>query len=133
MKKQKYLKFILFTSLFWVISFSAQNAFADVVSSTPTYAPPTINDISSFTGLSKGVGDKPVLHVLENVLKFVTGIIAVIAMIMIVVSGIMYIVSAGDDKRVETAKTMLTYSIVGLIVALLGYVIVSSIGHMLGI
>ncbi len=51
---------------------------------------------------------------------------------MIVISGIIYITSGGDDGRVETAKKMLTYAIIGLVVALLGYVIVYAVGNALG-
>lgn len=72
------------------------------------------------------------LTVIANVTRFVTGIIAVLAILMIVVSGIMYITSAGDSGRVETAKGWLVYSIVGLIVAILAFVIVTAVGIAVG-
>lgn len=53
--------------------------------------------------------------------------LASLSILMIVVAGIMYITSGGDEGRVDTAKRWLTYSIVGLVVALLGYVIVRSV------
>ena len=71
-------------------------------------------------------------EVLTTVLEYVLGFLAVLSILMIVVAGIMYITSGGDESRVDKAKSWLTYAIIGLIVALLGYVIVSTVGNMLG-
>jgi|AntRauTorckE6833_2_1112554.scaffolds.fasta_scaffold33543_3 cytochrome bd-type quinol oxidase subunit 2 len=59
---------------------------------------------------------------LIEVLLFVLGIISVI---MIIVSGIMYVTSAGSPDKVKKAKDTLTYSVIGLAVALLAYAIVA--------
>lgn len=67
-----------------------------------------------------------------DIIDLVAGIIASLAILMIIISGIMYITSGGDTQRAETAKKMLTYSIAGLVVALLAYVIVTVIGNKLG-
>ncbi len=58
---------------------------------------------------------------ITNGLMFIVG---VIAMITIVVAGIMYATAGGDSNRVTAAKNTLTYAIVGVVVALLGYAIV---------
>jgi hypothetical protein len=92
-----------------------------------------LNDIAQNTSLSKGFGENPVIDMIDSVARFVTGLIAVIAMLMIVVSGIMYITSGGDEKRTQAAKSALTYAIIGLVVALLAYVIVYSVGRMVGV
>ena len=68
----------------------------------------------------------------ELILKIINWLLALIgslAVLMIVVAGVMYITSGGDGDRVDTAKKYLTYSIIGLVVALLGYVIVLTIGN----
>ncbi len=85
------------------------------------------------TGLSRGNGINPIVGVVDNVAKFVTGLIGVLAILMIVISGIMYMTSGGDDDRIKVAKKMLTYSIVGLVVALFAFVIVVSVGKAFGI
>lgn len=56
-----------------------------------------------------------------NLLSFIVGIIAVI---MIIVSGIKYITSSGDSNSVNSAKNTLLYAIVGLVVVALAQVIV---------
>jgi glucose uptake protein GlcU len=80
-----------------------------------------------------GLPDSSIGAVLANVTRFVTAIIAVLAILMIVVSGVMYITSSGDQGRVDSAKKMLTYAIIGLIVSLLAYVIVIAVGQALGV
>lgn len=49
------------------------------------------------------------------------------AVIMIVVGGLQYTLSAGDDKRTKTAKDTITYAVVGLIITILAFAIVNFI------
>jgi glucose uptake protein GlcU len=57
-----------------------------------------------------------------STLLFILGILAVI---MIIVGGIRYVTSAGDASRVKAAKDTVMYSVVGLVVAILAYAIVT--------
>lgn len=57
-----------------------------------------------------------------NVLLYVVGVLSVL---MIIVGGIMYAVSAGDSGTVTRAKNTLLYAIVGLAVAFFAYAIVN--------
>jgi glucose uptake protein GlcU len=59
-------------------------------------------------------------------LLFILGIISVI---MIIVGGIRYTTSNGDASRVKAAKDTITYSVVGLVVALLAYSIVTFVAN----
>ncbi len=71
--------------------------------------------------------------VIEDVLYYVLSFVAILSILSIVVSGIIYITSGGESKRTDQAKGWLTYSIVGLVVAILGYAIVKSVGLALGV
>lgn len=55
-----------------------------------------------------------------NLMYFLAGTIAVI---VIIIGGIMYATSAGDAGRITKAKNLLTYSIVGLIIVLVAFVV----------
>jgi hypothetical protein len=66
-----------------------------------------------------------------NFLDFLLAIVGVLALIMLIVGGIMYLTSAGDDKRIETAKKIVTYAIIGIAVALASLVIVRQISNLL--
>lgn len=57
-----------------------------------------------------------------NTLLFILGAIAVV---MIIVGGIMYAVSAGDASGVTKAKNTILYAVIGLVVAFLAYAIVN--------
>lgn len=57
-----------------------------------------------------------------NVLMFATGALAVI---FIIVGGIQFATSAGDPKRIEVAKNTITYAVIGLVIAILSFAIVS--------
>ena len=71
-------------------------------------------------------------QLIMNIVKWLLGFVGALAVLMIIVSGIMYITAAGDEGRVDSAKRYLVYAIVGLVVALLGYAIVVTIGDQLG-
>lgn len=72
-----------------------------------------------------------VVGVLATFLNWILGIISVIAMIALVVSGLQYFWAAGDEKMAETAKRNMTYSIIGIIVALAGFIIVKAVDALL--
>lgn len=62
------------------------------------------------------------LQTIVNILLFILGAIAVI---MIVIGGIRYTTSNGDASATKGAKDTILYSVVGLVVAILAYAIVS--------
>lgn len=67
-------------------------------------------------------GDDGIFKTITNVLLFIIGAIAVI---MLIIGGIRYVVSAGDQAAVTGAKNTILYSVVGIIVALLAYAVVN--------
>lgn len=66
-------------------------------------------------------------QIAENFLKWILGIFGILALISFVISGIQYLVAAGDDEGMKTAKKNMTYSILGVIVGLAGFVIVQAV------
>jgi hypothetical protein len=82
---------------------------------------------------SYGLANNPDANtIITDVINFFLTFLASLAILMIVVSGIMYMVSGGDLQKVVTAKKILSYSIVGLVVALVSYMIVYFISRSLG-
>lgn len=57
-----------------------------------------------------------------NTLIFVAGIIAVI---FIIIGGVRYITSQGDEKGIESAKNTILYAVIGLVVVVLAFAIVN--------
>ncbi len=57
-----------------------------------------------------------------NTLLLIAGAVAVI---VIVVGGIQYTLSAGDEKRTKTAKDTITNAVIGLVIAIMAFAIVN--------
>ncbi|MFA6184214.1 MAG: pilin [Parcubacteria group bacterium] len=81
--------------------------------------------IPNNTGLPSPGGDSPLATVINNVMKWLLLIVGSIAIIAFVISGIQYLTSAGDQNAIENAKRNMWWSIVGVVVALIGMIILN--------
>lgn len=70
-------------------------------------------------------GNDDLIEWVKLVLNIVIGIAALIAVAILVYSGIMYITSAGDEGKVSKATKGITYAIIGLIIAFISVLIVN--------
>ena len=62
---------------------------------------------------------------IQIIINTVFGIIGVVAVIMIIIGGVNYTMSQGDSTKVQKAKNTILYGIIGLVVVLLSFAIVS--------
>ena len=67
-------------------------------------------------------GDNGIVTTVINTMLFIVGILSVV---MIIYAGIRFITAGGNAQQVATAKKILIYSVVGLVVALCSYAIVN--------
>lgn len=72
-----------------------------------------------------------IFNIITNILDWLLALIGVIGVIGFAIAGILYLTSAGDEGRIETAKKAMTYSIIGVIVAISGLVIIYAASNML--
>lgn len=70
--------------------------------------------------------------VMQNLLDNLQKIIGVLAVLFVVIGGLMYILSAGDEKKVETAKKIITGALIGLAIVLAAPAFLREIGEALG-
>ncbi|NTW14765.1 MAG: hypothetical protein HGA38_00155 [Candidatus Moranbacteria bacterium] len=70
--------------------------------------------------------------ILIRVMNWVLGILGIGAIISFVIAGIMYLTAGGDEGKTEKAKGMMTYAIIAVIVALVGYVVINTVVGLLG-
>lgn len=70
-------------------------------------------------------GNKQAKDIVKDVVGVMMFILGALSVIMIVWSGIQYTISAGDSGKVGKAKSTLIYSVVGLVVAIFAYAIVT--------
>ncbi len=70
--------------------------------------------------------------VLGSILSTLRGIIVVLSLVFIVLGAILYIVSAGDEGRMKTAKGAITASMIGLAIGIAAPSFLRQIGDILG-
>lgn len=75
------------------------------------------------TGLPGGT----VASILTNFFTWLLLIFGILAVGAFIISGIQYLVSAGDDKSVATAKMNMKWSVIGVAVGLSGYIILKAV------
>jgi magnesium-transporting ATPase (P-type) len=87
-------------------------------------APSSVRD--GFNAANPGGGTTTDLNALikrvVNILLFVVGIASVI---MIIIGGLRYVTSGGDQGQISGAKNTIMYAVIGLVVASLAFAIVN--------
>lgn len=110
--KSKYLVGALSTGLAPVVM--ASHAFADAKS-----------EVQGGLGKASSADSGDLMTTVSTVINTMLFIAGLLAVIMIIFSGIRYISSHGDKSQVESAKNTLIYSVVGLVIAIIAYALVN--------
>ncbi len=71
--------------------------------------------------------------VFHNIVNWALIFAAVVAIFLIMFSGIKFLRSGGQEKLVEDARNTLTYAIIGLVVILLSFLIINVISDITGV
>jgi hypothetical protein len=83
------------------------------------------------TKAETGLSDKTVVQILTKFLNWLLEIVGIIAIMGFVISGIMYLVSAGNEEMITKAKKYMMYCLIGIIVALASFVVIKTIDSIL--
>lgn len=98
-------------------------AFAQSISTSglidPGDNPQNISDATSFGGSFRDA-----LRTIINYFLFFLGIIATV---MVIYGGFLYVTSAGDDAQTEKGKNILVYAAIGIIIILISFAIVNAL------
>lgn len=62
-----------------------------------------------------------------SVLQFLLSIVGILGIIMLVIGGLAYLTSAGNEERADSGKKIVTYAIIGIAVALAALIAVTQI------
>lgn len=73
-------------------------------------------------------GPNSIFVTITNILLFIIGAVAVI---MLIIGGVRYVVSAGDQNAVTSAKNTILYAIIGIVIAFLAYAAVNFVSNQL--
>ncbi|MEI6588123.1 MAG: hypothetical protein WCO05_04215 [Candidatus Moraniibacteriota bacterium] len=69
--------------------------------------------------------------IIENILGWLLTIVGIAGVIGFVISGLMYLTSTGEEAKIKVAKSAMTASIIGVIVAICGVVVLKAVTAML--
>lgn len=97
-------------------------------------APAFLREISVLLGWNnapaiEGGTDLTLTQIARNILNFLLSIIGILALIMMIVSGIMYLTSAGNETRMKQARGIFTASLIGIAVAMASLVLVTAVAR----
>ena len=81
--------------------------------------------ISAITAPASLGGPASFGEIISIVTNLLLGIAGSIAVIFIIVGGIQYATSAGDDGRVQSAKNTILNAVIGLVITVMAYAIVN--------
>ncbi len=79
-------------------------------------------------GIPKG-GITVTSSVIGNAVTIMLIIAAILSLIFLILGGIRWITSGGDKQKVASARSRITYAIVGLVVAMGAFFIINVIGY----
>ena len=61
---------------------------------------------------------------IENVLSTIFGALALISIVFITIGGLRYVISEGNEQKVQQAKETVLYAIIGLVISLVAFSVV---------
>ena len=70
---------------------------------------------------------------IEKVTTYVSAVIGVLAVLMLVVSGIMFVASGGNPERANRAKKTALYAVIGLVIALAADGLITVVKEVIGV
>ncbi len=73
-----------------------------------------------------------VFEIISNLMKWILALVGIIGVIGFAIAGILYLTAAGNEDRISQAKKAMIMSIIGVIVALIGLVILQAVNTWLG-
>ncbi|MBR6965264.1 hypothetical protein IKH83_03065 [Candidatus Saccharibacteria bacterium] len=80
-----------------------------------------INKVGPNNG--EGIGD--VNAKVTDIINAVVGALGIVAVVVVIIGGVLYMTSSGDAGKVKKAKDTILYGIIGLVICALAYAIVN--------
>ncbi len=103
---------------------ASQPAFADCISDPTSAGCPCA--LNSSSAICKDLENKDGLsNTIKNATNIVLFVAGALAVIMIIYGAIRFMTAHGNEKQVESARLIVTYSVIGLIIAILAYALVN--------
>lgn len=94
----------------------------------PAFAQGLISPGDSPTKISEATGGQgSARQLVLTILNFFLGFLGLLAVIMIIYGGVLYISAGGEQTKIDNGKKIIMYAIVGIVIILLSFAIVNTI------
>ena len=80
--------------------------------------------VRSELGTTFGLGTADLEQTVINIVQWALGLLALVAVVMIIIGGFKWITAAGNEEKIESAKKLISAAVIGLIIVLLAWAIV---------
>ena len=94
--------------------------FALVAFIPPVFALELTNNMDNFQ-----LGDSDPVEIITNIVTIVLAFLGLIAVIIILIGGFLWMTAGGNEDKVKKAKTMMIQGLIGLIIVLAAYGVAS--------
>lgn len=75
-----------------------------------------------------GLTNRPLSEIIFSAIDWLLSIAAGLGILFIIIGGVYYVTAAGDESQMSSAKTIITYSIIGLFIVVISYSIMKTVG-----
>ncbi len=104
------------------------NGLADAVDPACAVVPPSAGPCGSGSGTYRSpLSYCSIQELIQGATGWVLGLVSSIIILFLVYGGIMYATAAGDETRMESAKNIIYYAIVGLAIVLISYTLITEV------
>jgi type IV secretion system pilin len=82
------------------------------------------NGIGEATGGSCSGGSGGISSLLKTIIELLSWVVGAVSVIMIIIGGLRYVTSGGNDQNLASAKNTVIYALIGLVIVALAQIIV---------
>lgn len=91
-----------------------------------------LNKFAGTTGLGYNTDNRSVNPVIANIITVALSFLGVIFLALVIYGGIIWMTAQGDDKKVKTARDLITAAVIGLIIVVVAYAVTYLVIYRLG-
>ena len=109
------------------MKFNKLAKFAVIAGTLGAMALPVISHAAttfSIESVDVGLGQADLKQTVLNVIRLVLGLMTLIAVVLVIYGGFVWLTAAGNEENVEKAKKIISAAVIGLIVILLAWAVV---------
>ncbi len=107
------------------ISMMATKVFAQTKPTNTVQTNTLQNSINNVSQGNTGTGTQSLQNYIATIINVLIGLIGTVAVIMLIIGGLRYVLSAGEEKNTKAAKDTILFAIIGIVVAILAFAIVN--------